>query len=176
MSHKSSKQIALGGLSASLCLVVMLCTALMPFATYALPAFAGIILVPIAVELGMSTAWITYAAVSILSVLIVPDRETALMFTAFFGYYPFLKLKLDTIRPRLVRIIIKLAIFNITIISAYYLIIHVFGMAYLMEEFQNGFGLILLLVGNACFPIYEFALKNMYLLYQYRIRKILFKQ
>lgn len=174
--HKSSTQIALGGLSAALCLVVMLATALLPFATYALPALAGILLIPVAVELGIKTAWITYSAVSLLSLLIIPDRETALMFIAFFGYYPFLKLKLDRIKPFIIRVFLKLSIFNLTIITAYYIVINIFGISYLADELSNGFGIILLAAGNVCFPIYEFALRNMLMLYHYRIRNKLFKQ
>lgn len=176
MTHKTSKQIALGGLSAALCIVIMLTTALIPFATYALPALAGIVLIPIAAELGTKTAWLTYTAVSLLSMLIVPDKETALMFIAFFGYYPFLKLKLDTIKLRLLRILIKLAIFNITIIAAYCVLIWVLGLSYLASELQGGFGILLLVMANVFFPIYELALRNIYLLYIYRIRKTLFKQ
>jgi hypothetical protein len=96
--NKSSTRIALGGISAALCLVVMMTTALMPFATYALPALAGILLIPIAFELGCNTAWITYIAVAILSILIVPDKEAALMFISFFGYYPILKIYIDKLK------------------------------------------------------------------------------
>lgn len=175
MRHKKSRQIALGGLSAALCITLMLTTALIPFATYALPALAGIVLIPIAVEFGISTAWIAYFSVSLLSLLMIPDRETALMFIAFFGYYPFLKLKLDKIKPFILRIAAKLAVFNITISVSYWLLIWVFGLFYLASELQNGFGLLMLAMGNIFFPVYELALRNIYLLYYNRIRKVLFK-
>lgn len=177
MSHKkSSTQVALGGLSAALCLVIMLGTVLVPFATYASPALAGIILIPIALELGLSVAGITYAAVSFLSLLIIPDREAALMFIVFFGYYPILKFKLDRIHFSLLRIIIKLVIFNISILLGYFIVIYLFGLSYLLDEISGNFGWILLLVGNICFPIYEKALRNLTALYLYRIRKVLFRK
>jgi len=172
---KSSTRIALGGISASLCLVVMLTTALLPFATYALPALAGIMLIPLALELGAKTAWVCYAAVAILSLLIVPDREAALMFIAFFGYYPIIKIKLDGIKNRFGRRFLKVLIFNSAMIMAYTAVIYIFGMTYLIEEFSNYFGWMLLITANIFFPIYELALHNMYRLYIYRIRKTLFK-
>ena len=175
MVNKSSTRIALGGLSASLCLVVMLTTALIPFATYALPALAGILLIPIVLELNAKTAWCCYCAVSLLSLLIVPDRETALMFIAFFGYYPILKFKLDKIKLAVPRWITKFFIFNAAICSAYFLIIYIFGLSYLLDEFAGGFGILLIIVANICFPIYELALRNMYLFYVYRVRKMIFK-
>ena len=165
----------MGGISASLCLVVMLTTALLPFATYALPALAGIMIIPLALELGSKTAWVCYASVAVLSLLIVPDREAALMFIAFFGYYPIIKINLDGIKKRFLRRTIKVLVFNISMVTAYSIVIFVFGMTYLIEEFSNYFGITLLVIANIFFPIYELALHNMYRLYIYRVRKILFK-
>ncbi len=175
MSHKST-QVALGGLSAALCLVIMIGTVLIPFATYAAPAMAGIALIPIALELGLPVAGITYVAVAFLSLLMVPDREAALMFIAFFGYYPVLKFKLDRIKFKPLRILIKLAIFNASILAGYFVIIYVLGLYYLMDELTGGFGWLLLAVGNLCFPLYEKALKNITALYLYRFRKNIFRK
>lgn len=176
MSHKSSTQVALGGLSAALCLVIMLGTVLIPFATYAAPALAGIALIPIALELGLPVAGITYATVALLSLLMVPDREAALMFIAFFGYYPVLKFKLDRMKFKPLRVLIKLAVFNTAILAGYFVIIYIFGLYYLMDELTGGFGWLLLAVGNLCLPIYEKALKNITALYLFRIRKSIFRQ
>lgn len=176
MSHKNSTQVALGGLSAALCLVIMLGTVLIPFATYAAPALAGIALIPIALELGLPVAGITYVAVALLSLLMVPDREAALMFIAFFGYYPVLKFKLDRLKFKLLRILLKLAVFNASILAGYFVVIYIFGLYYLMDELTGGFGWLLLGVGNLCFPIYELALRNITALYLFRIRKSIFRK
>lgn len=176
MQNKSSTRIALGGMSAALCLVIMMTTALMPFATYALPSLAGIFLIPIAMELGCNTAWITYIAVAILSLLIVPDREAALMFISFFGYYPILKIYIDRLKNGLLRGILKLLVFNTAMTLAYAIIIYVFGLYYLLEEFAGGWGIALLVIGNIFFPIYEIAVASMYKFYIYRIRKTIFRQ
>ncbi|MDF3005616.1 MAG: hypothetical protein K0S22_2088 [Oscillospiraceae bacterium] len=176
MSHKNSTQVALGGLSAALCLVIMLGTVLIPFATYAAPALAGIALIPIAIELGLPVAGITYTAVAMLSLLMVPDREAALMFIAFFGYYPVLKFKLDRMKFRPLRMFLKLAVFNASILAGYFVVIYIFGLYYLMDELTGGFGWLLLCVGNLCFPIYELALRNITALYLFRIRKNIFRK
>ncbi|WMJ84147.1 hypothetical protein ACS3UN_08735 [Oscillospiraceae bacterium LTW-04] len=176
MSHKSSTQVALGGLSAALCLVIMLGTVLVPFATYAIPALAGIALIPIAMELGLPVAGITYAVVSLLSLLMVPDREAALMFIAFFGYYPILKFKLDRLKFKLLRMLLKVTIFNVAILAGYFVVIYIFGLYYLMDELTGGFGWLLLGAGNLFFAIYELTLRNITMLYLFRIRKILFRK
>ncbi|MEG1849827.1 MAG: hypothetical protein RR197_04640, partial [Oscillospiraceae bacterium] len=151
MPHKST-QVAVGGLSAALCVVLMMLSAMLPFSTYALPTLAGIALIPAAIELGQKTAGIIYVAASLLSIMLVPDLETALMFVAFFGYYPILKFRIDGIRSRLIRILCKFSLFNAAILLAYQVMIRLFGMVELTEEF-GGTALILgmLAVANVAF-------------------------
>ncbi len=177
MRHQNhSTRVALGGISAALALTLLLLSSLFPFATYAVPAMAGIALLPIALELGLSTASLSYAAVALLGLLILPDREVAMLFIAFFGYYPILKLRLDqAIRYRFPRVLLKLLLFNLTMIGCYWAVIFLFGVTQIADELANGFGLLLLGIGNLSFPVYELALRNLIAVYQLRIRKLLFK-
>ena len=85
MARKST-QVAIGGVAAALCLLLMFCTGLVPFATYALPALAGVVLIAVVAEMGWRTAMVVYAAVALLSLGIVPDREAAMLFLFFFGF------------------------------------------------------------------------------------------
>ena len=93
-----SKQIAAGGIASSLCLLLMFLTGVFPFATYALPAMAGTLLVVVVLELNRATAVMVYVSVSLLSLFIAPDKEAALVFIFFFGYYPILKGLIEQIR------------------------------------------------------------------------------
>ena len=165
---KKSTQVALGGLSAALCLLFMFMTGMIPFATYALPAMAGMVLIAVVVENGFKTAIIVYVAVSFLSIFIVPDREAALLFIAFFGYYPILKPKLDAIKLKVVAYLIKLIVFNLSVVGAYFVIIYLLGMPDILSdlgEFGEYSAYILLGIGNIIFFIYDFALKNIMQLY-----------
>ena len=89
--QKKSQQVALGGIATALCIVLMFATGMIPFSYYALPALAGLVLIAVREENGLSTALIVFAAVSLLSVFVVPIKEAALLFIAFFGYYPIIK-------------------------------------------------------------------------------------
>lgn len=165
---KKSTQVAVGGLSSALCLLIMFMTGLIPFATYALPAMAGIVLIAVVIENGVRTSVLVYLAVSILSVFIVPDREAAVMFIFFFGYYPIIKSKLERIKPRLLEYLVKLSIFNFMIVLSYMLIIYVMGMPDILSElgeFGKYSAYILLGLGNVVFLIYDFALTNIIALY-----------
>ncbi len=166
---KKSAQVALGGLASALCLLFMFMTGMIPFATYVLPAAAGVVLVAVVCENGNKTALLVYIAVSLLSIFIVPDREAAFMFIFFFGYYPIIKEKLDTIPFPPLRFIVKMVIFNVAIIAGYFFIIYALGIPDILTDFGD-FGrysvYVLLGLGNITFIVYDFALRNIFDLYR----------
>lgn len=84
-----SKQIAAGGIASSLCLLTMFLTGVFPFATYALPAIAGTLLVVVVLELNRATAVMVYVSVSLLSLFIAPDKEAALCSSFSLATTPF---------------------------------------------------------------------------------------
>ena len=94
---QKSTAVALCGVIAALCIVLMLLSGLIQIASIAIPALCGILLIVIVLELSAKWALCVYAAVSVISLLLVADKEAAVMFAAFFGYYPILKAKLDPI-------------------------------------------------------------------------------
>ena len=59
---KKSTQVALGGLSSALCLLLMFMTGLIPFSSYIFPALAGIVLISVREENGLKTAFAARAA------------------------------------------------------------------------------------------------------------------
>lgn len=166
--ERKSTKIALGGLSAALCLVTMFMTGIIPFGEYTFPALAGIILIGVAEENGLSTATMVYVVVSILALFIVPVKESVILFIFFFGYYPVVQRKLVKIKFKLFQYLAKFAIFNAGVISAYWVVINIFGLAEILEEF-GPFGqysvLILLVLGNVFFAVYDFTVDNVHFIY-----------
>lgn len=165
---RKSTQVAMGGVTSALCLLLMFMTGLIPFATFALPATAGILLVAIVVENGYQTALLVYGAVSFLSLVIVPDREAALMFIAFFGHYPILKSRLERIPSRLAEGVVKFSVFNLCVVGGYWVAIKILGMGFLLEsmgEFGKYSLIVLLAMGNLFFVLYDRALTNIITFY-----------
>ncbi|MEG1662052.1 MAG: hypothetical protein RR332_05985 [Clostridiales bacterium] len=166
--EKKSTQVALGGLASALCLLLMFMTGVIPFGEYALPAFAGIVIIAVVVENGCKTAVLVYAAVSVLAVFMVPVKEAALLFIFFFGYYPILQTKLCKIKPKVLQYALKFIIFNIAVIAAYMIVIYVLGIGDILDEFGS-FGkysaLILLAMGNVFFVIYDYTVDNLQYIY-----------
>ena len=162
---KQSGRVALGGILAALSLICMFLT-IFPYATYALPAMAGAVLIPIVVELGIKWGWMAYAAVGILSLFIAPSMEAKMMFIAFFGYYPVLKASLEKVHNRVVEWGIKFVVFNVSMVVSYWLMLQFFGLeADAFEIFGFNLPLVILAAGNVVFLIYDLALTNVISLY-----------
>lgn len=164
MKHKSS-QVAVGGMASGLCLILMFMTGMVPFSEYACPAFAGLVLIAVAEELGRGTALIVFGATSLLGVLLTPSKEAAILFLFFFGYYPTIRGALEEkIKPKPVRWAAKLLLFNVMVVLAYVIVVNVLGLPEIMEEFGD-FGrysaLVLLAFGNIFFVVYDFAVGNL---------------
>ena len=157
-----SGKIALGGLLTALGVVLMFLTGLIPIGTYALPAIAGVLLIVAVIEIGAKRAWMIYAAVAVLSLLFAADKEAALLFVLFFGYYPVLKSFLERISNKVLSWISKFAVFNVAVVACFFLAVNFLQ---LPEDSFTVFGIYLpwvfLILGNAVFLIYDIALSGL---------------
>ena len=164
-ARNKATPVALGGVMAALATVIMALGTMIPAATYVCPMLCMLILAVVYRTCGSSIAWAWYGAVAILSLLMAPDKEAATMFL-FLGYYPIVKPKLDKV---FLGLLWKLLLFNGAVLLMYFVLLNVFGMAQLMEEFRE-MGIVLtlvtLLMGNVTFMILDKLLQM-----RFRIRK-----
>ena len=170
-SQKSSKT-AVGGIVTALSIVLMFLTSIIPSLTYALPAAAGVLLSLIVIEIDKKWALGVYAAVSLLSILLIADKEAALMYIMFFGYYPILKGVFEGRLNTLLSWICKFIVFNIGVVLAFLISVYVFNIPFEeMEKYGIKAAIALLAAGNIVFLIYDFALSNLIKLYLLKWRK-----
>lgn len=162
---KTSYKVALGGIVSALSLVTMIMSSLFPGLEYAIPAFAGILLIIIVIEIGLGWAFLTYAGLALLTFFIVPNKEAGLLFITFMGYYPILKSVLETkIKLRPLQWASKLAVFNAAVILYYKLVMLLVSSPELSESIEE-FGRyalpILLAAANIVFVIYDIAVTSL---------------
>ncbi len=142
--------MALGGVMAALAVVIMSMGTLIPIATYSCPVLCALLLQLVLKTCGSRIAWAWYGAVSILSLLMAPDKEAAAVFLAL-GYYPIVKPRLDRLKGKWIW---KGILFNAVILLTYWLLMHLFGFDKLAAEFSEmGFVLtvLMLILGNVTF-------------------------
>ena len=171
---------ALGGVISALCLMLMFMTSLTPVLYLVMPMLAGMLLIAMIQEAGTGQAFLAYVSVSILSMLVTFNKESALMFIMFFGYYPIVKVYIDKIRLKLTRIITKLALYNVCIISEFLITVYIFGITDMLEEMNDmgRYGLLIMLgISNFTFAVYDVAVSNCTIAYKKWFRpKILCKK
>ena len=150
MRNTPAARIALGGMLAALAVVIMNLVGMIPVATFVCPMLCMMILTLVLRFCGKRIGWAWYGAVAILSVLLSPDKEAAAIFV-FIGYYPLLKPSLDKMR---LGGLLKLLLFNAAILVMYWLLINLFGLAQIAQEYRE-LGLLMtifmLVTGNLIF-------------------------
>ena len=163
---KTSVKVSMGGVVAALCLVLMLLTSVIPFGTYAFPAFAGMLLVLLVYNLGFPYAVAVYIITAVLSFLLVADKEAALLFAIFLGYYPIVKGLIERFKSKVWQYVFKLLIFNASMIGSFYIGISLLSVP---KESFNIFGVYLpwlfLVIGNAVFIIYDLCITRLVTIY-----------
>lgn len=173
---RRSSKTALGGIISALSVILMFMTAVIPFMTYALPLIAGTLLVLMVRELGGRWALAVYVAVSILGLFIIPDKEAAVFYTAFFGYYPIIKPPIESKLPKALQWVIKFAIFNLACFAGVALTVFVFGIPFDETGELGKYGAyVLLAIANAAFLAYDILLTKLLILYERRWRKAFLK-
>ncbi|MBQ6266837.1 MAG: hypothetical protein IJK64_03610 [Clostridia bacterium] len=169
---KQSSKCALGGIIAALSAALMILVAVIPFLTYSLPAVAGALIIFIVIEIDKKWAFGVYAVVSILALLLVPDKEVAVMYVAFFGYYPILKAAAEAKCGAVLAWVIKIAVFLASMVLAYVLMINLMGVT--IDE-MDSFGVwavpLLLGIGTVAFVLYDIVLTKIVTLYLMKFRK-----
>ena len=120
--NRKSREVALCGMLCALAVVTLSCGGLIPMATYCAPLLAMAVLLPVLEEYGPRLAIPAWAAVSILALLLVADRETALVYV-FFGWYPVLRPRIARISSPAVRFAVKLVLGNALILTLYGLVL-----------------------------------------------------
>ena len=133
MRNTPAARIALGGMLAAVAVVIMNLVGLIPVATFVCPMLCMMILTLVLRFCGRRIGWAWYGAVSILSSLLGADKEAAAIFV-FIGYYPILKPMLDKLKYGG---LLKCLLFNVSILSMYWLLINLFGLAQIAQEYRE---------------------------------------
>ena len=152
--------VALGGVLASLAVLIMGMGSLIPGSTYLCPMICILLLQAVLKACGSRMAWAWYGAVALLSLLLSGDKEAAVLF-AFLGYYPILKPRLDRRRGKWLW---KALLFNGIILAAYWLMLRVLGLEELTSEFSemgSFLQAVLLILGNAVFFLLDRLLRKL---------------
>lgn len=167
MKNKT-KNTAVCGLMTALSVVLMMLTTLIPVFMYVIPIVTGIIVLFVADVSNKKWGAGVYFSTAFLSLLLITDKEAALTYALFFGYYPLIKESIEKL-PKALAWILKIVLFNIAAVGIGVISFYVFGISgdeY--DEFGKYTIPILLIMANVAFVLYDFCLtKNRFLLIRF---------
>ncbi len=159
-------RLAFCSVAAALCSAVMFMTGIIPIGTYALPALAGAVMIPVVVEFGAGWGMLVYTASSLLSFFLAADKEAVLCFILFFGYYPALKAAVEKKGRRAAGFAVKFCVFNVTAVIEFLIAVNLLGVP---RDSFTVFGFYvpwaLLALGDAVFLLYDYALSLLVITY-----------
>lgn len=158
----------------ALSVVLLLIGGILELGMYACPMIAGLCILMVGDCYGRRCQVMTWIAVSVLSVMLVPNVEENLMYFGIFGLYPVLYPYFQKL-PKCLRLIAKFAYFNIVVIVLEWLVVMVLIPGSLSGDDGSGwiFWLSLLAMGNVIFWCYDRLLPRMQVTLCRRFRRML---
>ena len=168
-----SREIALCGMMNALAVVLLSLGGLVPIATYCAPLLAMAVLLPVQEEYGNKLAITAWVSVSLLALMLTPDRETALVYV-FFGWYPVVRPRIAALPSRLVRLAVRLIIANAAILLLYGAVLRLMGLTADLLEETFLLNAALLAMGNVVFLLLDLALARLTVLWHRKWRKYFF--
>ncbi|MCD7797183.1 MAG: hypothetical protein LUG95_06150 [Clostridiales bacterium] len=168
---KESTTLAVCSITTALSVVFLFLGGITYIFAYAMPILVGLLMIMIKTTFGTKSAWITYTATSLLSFMLVADRECMLMYIMIFGYYPIIKSAIDKIKLTPVRVIVKLILFNAMLCGCQLLLVYVFGIPFLSEGEGKYIIVIFAVMMNLLFLIYNKLTGMVFRLYKIKIEK-----
>ena len=174
--RQQSRKVALCGVLCGLAVVVLLLGGLFSLAVYCAPLLAMAVLLPVLEEYGPGTAGAAYGAVAILALLLVPYRETALVYV-FFGWYPLLRPRIAALPSLPVRLVCRLGVCGLSMFLLYGVTIRLLGLTAVTEELGGGWlTAALAAMGCAVFLLLDLALGRLTVLWRRKLRRRFFRK
>ena len=163
----SVKKLTRSALLAALGLVLMYLAAVIPTAKLAMVAISGLVTAAARINCGISYSIGVFIVTAVLSLALLPMKSVAVLYTAFFGYYPIVKSALEQIRNLAISWVLKLVLFNLVFallwLFASELMAEVLTMPHMWAIAQA--------VGTVVFILYDLCVSQLIVYYIRRISK-----
>lgn len=157
---------------AALAMALMFLGSVFPFAAIACPVLASMVLLPVYTETGGKWGCLWYLSVALLSLILTPDKEAAILFCVF-GAYPLLHRLFRRLPTAFLRWTARLLYLNVATVGAYALMFFVLTLDSVVQDFGEMGAVLLggmLLLANVSFAIYALLLDRLEILYHVRLR------
>lgn len=169
-SSAKAKRVALSAMLSACSLVILYVAGYFPSGKMGMAAAAGLFPAAAVASCGFGAGFLCYAGTAALALLLVPDKNVALIYLLFFGMYPMIKGLIEGLHRLVPELIIKLLLFNAYAV----LLARVFtGLFTEMIPAGNWSAGIMLLAANVVFLIYDYGFSKVITFYCLRIDRVM---
>ena len=171
-SRVRTRRLAISAILAAIGVILLYLGAMIEVLDLSVVVLASLVCVLAVLEMGGAWPWLIYATVSVLSLVLLPQKTPAVLFLLFGGCYPILKAYFER-RGRVLAWTLKLLSFNLALVLAFFIVKELFllpegdSLAWLSLPLWYA---ILVVAGNAVFVLYDVALSRLIRGYLYRLR------
>ena len=168
---KRTRDLTLCAIISALCVLVLLLGSVFDVFDLTAAMIASIFCAVTVIEVGGFWPWLTYATVTVLSLILLPNKLPAAVFLLT-GYYPIIKQKLERLKKS-VSWILKILIFNAISTAFFFICKLFFTNVDLMLLPSAGKTLNIVLgyaLGNLVFVLYDIALSKIITYYVFVLR------
>ena len=146
-----SQKIATGGLISALSLLFLYLCSVVPSGKIAMICISSFCIGLCVALINIRFSVVAYIAVSILGLILLPNKIIPLLFILFFGNYPVAKLFLEKITNTYLMWLVKIIVFNIYAVVTYFMVTR-------FIDVEINFAVpIIILIANFAYVIYDFA-------------------
>ena len=176
-----AKDIALGGILVALTTMVLYSTSILPISTLVILTIASSLIPVCIIRSNIKTSIFVYISSSLIAFFLV-KINIAFLYFIFFGVYGIIKYFIERIRKEKIEIVLKLIVFNTVFIIGFIIMQNILGINLIsgLEVLISRFfdissktiaSIILWIVAQPIFLIYDYAMTMIITFYMERIHK-----
>lgn len=167
---KNSKVIAYSGVATALSVVMLFLGSIVWVLGYTMPLVASLIMIVLLESVSKKSALLTFVSTSVISFILLNDKECVLLYVLFFGYYPLIRDKLNDIKPKFLSYLLKFVSFNAAMVLTQVLCVYVFGIPF--DDMLGKWGFVVFaLCLNFVFIVFDKLYTLLLRLYGIKIKK-----
>ena len=167
---KNSKVIAYSGVATALSVVMLFLGSIFWVLGYTMPLVASLVMIILLDSVSQKSALLTFISTSIISFILLNDKECVLLYILFFGYYPLIRDKINDIKPKFLSYLLKFITFNVAMVLTQVLCVYVFGIPF--DDMLGKWGIVLfVLCLNLVFVVFDKLYTLLLKLYRIKLKK-----
>lgn len=168
----NSKKVSLGGILLALTEIALFAAAAMPAGRLSAYVLSSFFVSVIVIEFGIGKALLFYAASSLLSLIIMPDKIRVIPYIVFFGAYGIVKFLIERTGRVLTEYLLKIVYYNMTLVILFFISKRIFIESISISGINQPLWLAAILL-EVLFILYDYVYSLFIVYYREKIKKAL---